>query len=460
MIYVNDNCHSSTELVLDRTKVTYPSYTKAIDVKESIRVTLADYFSEGNRKILPLFTDDEKNDYKNALNELVIETTRRDGKCYVETGNYLGKFHYQEMDINIQSRFSDALIKRMLNFANDIYLGDVDTFSDKSKTEDFTKFILYYLFVQSLEKAYLLGLPKGYQSVNHHEMRVKGRFDIQRHIKQDIPFLGKISSVSREMCDVQEIIDVLYKAVSLIENDSKQLTNNISHIKQHLIEHRSRKFVSKNIIEAAKSSNALKSPIYSQYKKVLRYAEYIIQLNSTQETENLNADLNFSFLINVAELFEIYISKLLQQAFPEWSVESPKIELYNSKFYERKIIPDIVMERGNDVLVFDTKYKTMKFQGRNKYGMGDLDRSDFFQINTYMSYYEQQNKNLICGGLLYPLSEVFDEQKCHALHWLSPDRDRTKFIVDGLELLGNGDNYIKAEEAFINRIKQYMKESL
>ena len=158
--------------------------------------------------------------------------------------------------------------------------------------------------------------------------------------------------------------------------------------------------------------------------------------------------------------FEIYISKLLQQAFPDWSVESPKIELYNSKFYDRKIIPDIVIERGNDVLVFDTKYKTMKFQGRNKYGMGDLDRSDFFQINTYMSYYEQQNKNLICGGLLYPLSEVFDEQKCHALHWLSPDRDRTKFIVDGLELLGNGDNYIKAEEAFINRIKQYMKESL
>ena len=87
-------------------------------------------------------TDDEKNNYKNALNELVIETTRRDGKCYVETGNYLGKFNYQEMDINIQSRFSDALIKRMLNFANDIYLGDVDTFSDKSRTEDFTKFIL------------------------------------------------------------------------------------------------------------------------------------------------------------------------------------------------------------------------------------------------------------------------------------------------------------------------------
>ena len=57
---MNDNCHSSTELVLDRTKATHPSYTKAIDVQESVRVTLADYFSEGNRKILPLFTDDEK----------------------------------------------------------------------------------------------------------------------------------------------------------------------------------------------------------------------------------------------------------------------------------------------------------------------------------------------------------------------------------------------------------------
>jgi 5-methylcytosine-specific restriction enzyme subunit McrC len=43
--------------------------------------------------------------------------------------------------------------------------------------------------------------------------------------------------------------------------------------------------------------------------------------------------------------------------------------------------------------------------------MGDLDRNDFFQINTYMSHYQnhQSNYNLIAGGLLYPIGEEFNQ---------------------------------------------------
>ena len=67
----------------------------------------------------------------------------------------------------------------------------------------------------------------------------------------------------------------------------------------------------------------------------------------------------------MAELFEIYMRKLLQKEFKDWSVNSPKIELYKDKFFARKIIPDIVMSSGDKALVFDTKYKRMNMHGKD-----------------------------------------------------------------------------------------------
>lgn len=57
---------------------------------------------------------------------------------------------------------------------------------------------------------------------------------INKFIKYDIPFQGKISSVSREQKEIQEIIDVLYKAVKIIDKKNKAFLKNISNIKTHL----------------------------------------------------------------------------------------------------------------------------------------------------------------------------------------------------------------------------------
>jgi len=326
--------------------------------------------------------------------------------------------------------------------------------------------------VQKLEKAFLLGLPKSYRSVQHHEMKLKGRIDINRFIKHDIPFQGKISSVARERQEIQEIVDVLHKAVSIIDREEKSgkgaiSTKNISHIKAHLKQHRSNQFVSNEQIQKALSSKALQNPIFAPYKKVLEYAKLIINHDRLEEDYKKSNKETFGFLVNVAELFEIYITKLLQKEFPDWGVSSPKIELYENLFYARKIIPDIVMQKDNQVLVFDTKYKRMKMDGRGQFGAGDLDRNDFFQINTYMTYYQQQKLDVIAGGLLYPMESGFNEDHCHSQHWLG--NSTTKFIVDGIELhdLQDSDanepifkNIQERERQFINRVANLMRPNM
>ena len=421
-----------------------------------------------NNTFFSFFKDEEKIKSKNE-DDLIISIKKskndKDEDIYLaQTGNYVGKFKWQGLEIDIKSRFSYTFLERMLNFANDIFLDDASITGNKvDKNFDISKYIIYYMFVQNLEKAFLLGLPKSYRSIEHHEMKLKGKIDINKFIKYDIPFQGKISSVSREQKEIQEIIDVLYKAVKIIDKKNKAFLKNISHIKTHLKQYKSNNYVSNETINKAIKSKALQNPIFAPYKKVLEYAKFIIK-GSNIEEKNDGKQETFGFIINVAELFEIYVTKLLQKEFSDWNVESPKIELYESMFYQRKIIPDIVMIKDNDVLVFDTKYKKMNMQGKNQNGAGDVDRNDFFQINTYMSYYQNHHDkyNVRIGGLLYPM-DSFEKEKCHSETWFG--NQNTKFIVDGLDLSNleeaeeNENKFTtisKREQKFIDGIKNLL----
>ena len=438
-------------------------------IREKLEINLNDYQDKKypNNTFFSFFKDEEKTISKNE-DDLIISIKKskneKDEDIYLaQTGNYVGKFVWQGLEIDIKSRFSNTFLERMLNFANDIFLDDVSITGNKiDKDFDISKYIIYYMFVQNLEKAFLLGLPKAYKSIEHHEMKLKGEIDINKFIKYDIPFQGKISSVSREQKEIQEIIDVLYKAVKIIDIKNKAFIKNISHIKTHLKQYKSNNYVSNETINKALKSKALQNSIFAPYKKVLEYARFIINANNIEE-KNDGKEETFGFIINVAELFEIYVTKLLQKEFNDWYIESPKIELYPNQFFARKIIPDIVMIKDNDVLVFDTKYKKMQMRDRYYQNGGDVDRNDFFQINTYMSYYQNHHKyNVTIGGLLYPM-DSFKKEKCHSETWF--ENLNTKFIVDGIDLSGlkeaeDDENkfapILKREQEFLDRIKRLL----
>lgn len=445
-----------------------------------INITANSYCENKNNIFFSFFDKDEDKKQTKNSDDLILSISKKfDGSYTAQSGNYIGKFKHDNNDIEIKSRFGDVLLERMLNFANDVYLDDVSIFGESIKKDeiDYSKYIIYYLFIQSLEKAYLLGLPKAYTTVKHHESTLKGKIDINCYIKYDIPFRGKVSSISREQKEIQEIIDILYKAIKIISKEPKQkggasykgFLKNISHIVPHLQERKSNRFVTNQIINKALSSKALQNPIFAPYKKVLEYAKFIINGSNLEEKKD-GKNKTYGFLVNVAELFEIYVTKLLQKEFGDWNVESPSLWLAtefkdNSYMYQRRIIPDIVMIENstNNVIVFDTKYKRMKFS-TNQYGSGkDIDRCDFFQINTYMNFYNNQEQyNLIVGGLLYPIEKNEKELiNSHSQSWFG--NNKIKFIVDGIDLSENLEaendeakfhKIAKKEKAFIERIRE------
>ena len=417
--------------------------------KSEFSLTLSDYTANGGKFLSFLPDSKEKED------ELIISTKKQDDGLYVQTGNYIGSFSHNDIDIEINSRFSNKFLERMLNYANDIYIDDVSLGKSVDAKENLSKIIIYYLFIQTLERAFLLGLPKEYKDKNYHEAKVMGKVDVAKFIKSDIPFAGKISSTNRERQDMGDIVLLLHKALKIVQKESKELIKPVINTLSYLNEIREPRLVTPNVVHNALNSKALHNPIYAPYKKVLEYASLII--------ENEKADIkgtgkqNLGFIVNVAELFEIYMRKLLQKEFKDWSMASPKIELYKDNFFARKIIPDIVMSSGDKVLVFDTKYKRMNMQGKDQYGLGDVDRNDFFQINTYMSYYQNQGKTVVVGGLLYPMDK-FSKDRCHSYSWFG--NLNTKFIVDGIELANLNESSIEEikikENEFISRIKEYI----
>ena len=449
-----DSYHSKDIKYIDLdNRVSYANKEKKI-IGEKFDITLSDFKSK-NIQILNFF--DSKDD-KRDDEELIISIKKEENGYTAKTGNFIGKFTLDGLDIEIGSRFSELFLKRMLNFANDVYLDDVDVAGSKAKELDYSRFIIFYMFVQRLEKAFLLGLPKSYTSIKHHDMKLKGKIDINRFIKHDIPFKGKVSSMSREQIEIQEIIDILYKAVSILEK-AKFSTKNISHIKTHLKQHKSNRFVSNETFTEALNSKALQNPIFAPYKSVLKYAKMIINLDSLENNAK-GKEQTFGFVIDVSKLFELYLVKLLKLHFgDEWEVihEDP-LPVYDHLFYSRNMFPDIVMKKDNKVMVFDAKYKRMKFyKGLGDGARGDLDRSDFFQIHTYISYYKNDGFDVIAGGLLYPMEAEYNQENCLSESLFGKD-GKTKFIVDGLDLSNITDmvSIKKSETNFIDRIEKWI----
>ena len=430
---------------IDKIKNAFPSYysvPRNTSVKDAI---------------IPL-SNEEQDKYQDDV--ILVIDNRDSDNLKIQTGNYIGIFQEKKHSFKITSRFGVELLNRMIDVINHFNIVDYKIDSEKQQKEnidDIVKQILFRNYVQNLKKSFAIGYPKSYQTNCYHEESIKGNIDVNNFIRKDNPFVGKISSKRNERVIDQNIVCTLNKAVQIIRKSEKEKRNKILSTVLPIVREINTMTnirYSTDTCKKAIQSKSLINPIYSNYKKTLRLAKIIIDnysINTSKKTEQLN-----TLLINVAELWEHYILNLLQINFPEWTVHSPKIEIYEGQFLKRKIIPDIVLEKENKVAVFDTKYKRMKYRGSGQNDMGDLDRNDFFQIHTYMAYYQgMKDKELLGGGLLYPIEAPY--KKVCTENWLG---NEGFFMVDGIELKNEmtTEEIVEKENEFIGRIKELLVE--
>lgn len=368
---------------------------------------------------------------------------------FIQTGLYAGVLFHKGCKINITTKYGDTFLKRMLNFVNDIYVDNEQIKAKKDEIENQFLFIIAHLFIQSLEKAVVLGLPQQYQKQQERSQKVRGNIDFNDYLKKDIPFQGKLTSTFRERMYVQEIVDVLYLALRKLESVfGKEIHSRLLGLSQFLKQQYSGRFASYETIQKAKTHQTINNPMYRSFKKVLEYAE-IILMNKDLIPDNEKQNLATSgYLFDIAELYEIYLEKLLSRNFPEWFVSGQvEIPIYQKQFYRRSIFPDLIMKHktSGKIIALDAKFKKMETQNK------DIDRADLHQIHSYSGYYQ---KDLIASGLIYPLSKQLDIDKSHSDTLYGNDNNDVRFIVDGVFVYENQtmEELIKNENNFVNRM--------
>jgi len=384
------------------------------------------------------------------------EKLDKEKEYFIQTGLYAGTLFYKGCKINITSKYGDVFLKRMLNFVNDIYIDNEQTKAKKDETENQFLFIIAYLFIQTLEKAAVLGLPQEYERQHERSHKVRGSIDFNAYLKRDIPFQGKLTSVFKERCYVQEVVDVLYLTLRKLEHlFGQDIHNRLHGISQLLKQHYSGRFVTNEILQKAKAHQSLNNPLYNGFKNVLEYAG-IILLDKDLMPDDVNSKMaTTGYLFDIAELFELYLEKLLSRNFNNWSVNAQeKVDIYQHKFYTRPMFPDIVMKHrtNNKVAVFDAKFKKMDMSNK------DVDRNDIHQIHSYIGYY---NDRISTGGLLYPLSKEINIDEAHSNNLYGMQNNHIRFIIDGIFV--NEDSSMKEiiqkEGEFINRISSVINEN-
>lgn len=255
---------------------------------------------------------------------------------------------------------------------------------------------------------------------------------------------------------MQEIIDVLYFAL-----EDLQKKNNFD-IKRYLFNtmltlktHQSGRRPTLQTLYKAKNHRSLHNPTFNHFKKILKYAEIILNQNNL----NLNSkDRNpleaKGYLLDISELFELYLVKLLQQSFPDWQVNGQEeIKIYQNSFFRRSFYPDIVM-RHNDtgkIAVFDAKFKNMQFKNAN------VSREDLHQIHSYAGYYGDK---LIASGLLYYTSNNSQNQSLSTLY--GTNQHNSTFLISGIciENISTKGDLLKNEQQFIKQIREVIEKEL
>jgi len=307
------------------------------------------------------------------------------------------------------------------------------------------------MFIQSLEKAAVLGLPKVYKQLTQRSHKVRGKIDINAYLKKDFPFIGKLTTKYNEQVYVQEIVDVLFLACKALEKEfGKEIHRKILGIFQLLKQHYSGSFPNSITIEKAKKHNVLDNPMYAAFKNALAYAEIILQEQNLLLATSTNPLTTHGYLFDISQLFEVYLEKLLNRHFKDWYVTGQEeLNVYSDMFYGRKMFPDLVLKHkeSNQIIVFDAKFKTMNLTKK------DLDRADFYQIHSYIQYYQPK---VLFGGLIYPLGKPINTNKAHSNHIFDNKDNNTKFIVDGIYVKESMSmkELMDSEKEFVNRVEK------
>ncbi|HMX00840.1 MAG TPA: hypothetical protein PKL56_15840 [Cyclobacteriaceae bacterium] len=355
--------------------------------------------------------------------------------------------HYK---ITIKPRFGEKMLFRMLEEIFNIRI--TTSASQASKSIDwqhYIKRIIAFIWLQKLSNANLHGVPKVQLKGEYKGQTVRGRLDVRKSIKP-LHRNNEVISAFREKHIDESIAQIIFQAYQSLKTDFEMGRINIPDSAREAINQVHSVIQRKRHISEIDYKNIKYKDIYLSWKPLVDLSWDIIkrkQFSLKQDKE----EKGFGFFIDMAEVWEQYLRSILKKKLSPlgWYYRASEKQIaYEGFFYKRELRPDLVFQKDNDIAIWDAKYKRM--MGRYY----DVDRSDFFQIHTYIQNY-LNHRCVKAGGLLYPISNIkTDVEKFKSPFLINEQGVRLNFIIDGIELAENREelNSKDKEAEFLSRI--------
>ena len=315
----------------------------------------------------------------------------KDGKLY--TGNIMGFIGYGDTKVRIHSRFAqgddDYFLHYMLQKVFSINLFDLKYHSDKESIFDF----LIYLFPAFLKRAMCQGLYKEYQTREYNDADIKGRIDVARHIRMNIPFAGKVAYSTREYAYDNHVTQLIRHTIEFISNHpygggilnnddlTKDAVSLIREATPTYSQNERRKVINQNL-------RPLSHPYFSEYRHLQHLCMQILRYEEIKYGRN--EDEIYGVLFDGAWLWEEYLNTLLRDCgykHPKNKVFSGRIHLFTDNSGVR--YPDFY----KDGIVLDAKYKRYEDVALQR-----IDGDDLHQVITYMYILSARYGGLIVPG--------------------------------------------------------------
>ena len=385
---------------------------------------------------------------KIEFNPLFVVEDYKKESLKVKTGNIMGFIGSNGKRMRIRSRFDkngdkDFFLHYMLQKVLSINMFDLNHGSSQDEVLD----LLELLFPSFLHKALEQGIYREYKRYEHNDANIRGVIDVSRHIRQNIPFQGKVAYNTREHTTDNDVMQLIRHTIEHIKRrqfgsslltDCKEMADDVKLV-YSLTSSYNRNERQRVIL---KNLRPVIHPYYTDYRPLQQLCLQILRHDSVMYADNDNEICGLLF--DGAWLWEEYVDTLLkEQGFKHPNNkkrEGGKCIFTNNKgirypdFYDKNI-------------VLDAKYKRFEDYS-DAAGVG---RDDIHQLVTYM--YMLKSKK---SGFIFPYTNGSNNQSPLELNgyggWM---------YMYGIEIGNNTNDYRifcedmkKAENVFIGRINK------
>lgn len=319
------------------------------------------------------------------------------GQIY--TTNLVGVIKIGDTQIRIGSRFYDTqgnadfflryLIQRVGNF--DLTLQSVNTSSEESGYRK----LLIMLFPEYLKHALEKGLYKEYVERKYNDANVRGPIDVARHLRENVPFRGRIAYRTREFSydngvtelirhtleKISHLYDFSFFSESGFKHDIAKIQNCTSSYSRH----------QRNEIVRWNVQHPIKHGYFEPYYPLQQLCIKILQDEAVSFGDT--GDQVNGIIVDIAWLWEEYINTLIDDPlFTHAENKASKLGFSMYKDWNHVIYPDFYSsQRG---VVLDAKYKNL--DGNSRY----INREDLYQIISYLHLLKSSRT-----GVIYPSAD-------------------------------------------------------